>query len=554
MEKYKGVGVNPELRVVLIITIILLLGGFVAVNFGDLTLFNFYSSKITVNGANIQEELHFIPDKDYHTLFRNFVSSIYWINSSESMINSVIINNIQCSDGDEYVRDYYGSCYTLSGSSECAPYTENNEYGCSYGDTLGFLKGKEYTVNAEYEIHPENLFKINNVYYIKFVAYSPKNHVRLTSKNFVVYGDVIMDKKYSSDENVILYISYSGDRTDFKIIEQKDFEFDSGIKSLLRYIIVFFPGIIFFLIWFIYGRENTYEETPKELSTFPNKRKFWEVSAYFNPPFFRIDKNLFASVLLNFYNKKIIDIKEKGKDMYIKLNKFEGDKIEKEIYDILEFIQLNLRKDKDKDLIDGDYFNIKKFMKSFYYSQVVGPLLLDRFKELKEDVKEEGKQYIRDDNLFRGMFFFLFLLVFFLGFTLMNPFIIGLYVLTIIVIIVLLTGAIFSRFKGEYYIEYQRWRAFKRYLKNSFSITSATHKTVVIWNEYLVYATALGVSDRVIKELRAYNIISEKQMNLYNGLIISTSSGFSGVSATSAGGGFGGAGGGGVGGGGGGGR
>ena len=102
----------------------------------------------------------------------------------------------------------------------------------------------------------------------------------------------------------------------------------------------------------------------------------------------------------------------------------------------------------------------------------------------------------------------------------------------------------------------------------SFSINTATHKTVVIWEEYLIYATALGVSDKVIKELRAYNLIDEKQMNIYNGVIISSSFAFSNTSLGSysgggfsgsggggfSGGGFSGGGGGGIGGGGGGGR
>ena len=88
---------------------------------------------------------------------------------------------------------------------------------------------------------------------------------------------------------------------------------------------------------------------------------------------------------------------------------------------------------------------------------------------------------------------------------------------------------------------------------NSFSIKTATHKTVVIWNEYLVYATALGVPKRVIEELKANNLIDERQVSMYNGVILASSASFSSASG-GAGGGFGGAGGGGAGGGGGGGR
>ena len=115
-------------------------------------------------------------------------------------------------------------------------------------------------------------------------------------------------------------------------------------------------------------------------------------------------------------------------------------------------------------------------------------------------------------------------------------------------------GVLFSKYKGNYYVEYHKLKALHRYLKNSFLINTATHKTVVMWNEYLVYATALGVPNRVIKELQANNLIDDKQVNMYNGVILASSASFSSSSGSAGGGGFGGAGGGGAGGGGGGGR
>jgi len=556
MSEFKGVGVNPELPAILIITVILLLGGVAIIHFEKFSYFNFYSSNIVVNGENIQEELHFLTNKNYHTLFRNFENEIYSeSNPSISSKNYISFHSVNCSEGTPYVRDYNGQCYfSPEEIVGCVAYIENNEYGCTFGENLGFLKGKEYIVNSEYKLHPENLFKINNAYYIKFVVYSPKNHIKLTEKNFIVSGNAVRAKIYFPDQNVILYIPYAGDRTGFNIIAQNNFEFDSDFKSILKYLLAFFPGIIFFLIWFVWGKENTYEETPRELSTFPTKRKFWEVSAYFNPPFLKIDKNLFAAILLNFYNKKIIDVKENDKDIYIKLNKFNGDSIESQIYSILEKGKEGL-KDRifKRNTFDGEYFNLKKAMGD--------KSLAGDFISLRDDIKNVGKEYLYDRS---GIIFLFVVLYGFLGyffnsfFNLWNkdidifPII---FFVVYIFIIVVTRGTLFSKFKGEYYIEYQRWKAFKRYLKNSFSIKSATYKGTVIWNDYLIYATALGVPDKVIKELRAYNLIDESQMNVYNGIILGASSSFSSVGASSVGGGgFGGAGGGGVGGGGGGGR
>ncbi|HPD81748.1 MAG TPA: DUF2207 domain-containing protein [Candidatus Pacearchaeota archaeon] len=560
MSKFKGIGINPELPVVLIITFLLLLGGALFLFSQPDSKFNFYSSKIVVDGQNIQEELHYNPDKDYHTLYRNFESEIYSINKSDIYSkNYFLIKGVKCSHGNYYFKDYYGNFYP-----ENYPYTENNEYGCTFGDVLGFSKGNDYIINAEYEIHPENLFKINNNYYIKFVAYSPGNHIMLTNENFEVYGEVVKDEKYFENQNVILYIPYFGETSSFNIIELKDFDFDSDFKYKIKYLLFFFPGILFFLVWFIFGKENTYESVPRELSSFPTKRVFWEVAAYFNPPFSRINQNFFAATLLNFYNKKIIDIKEKDKEIYIKLNKFKGDDLEMKIYNLLVEAEKLLKEEmkkgpfsggylwkKDKkDLFDEEYFNLKKAM--------MNPNLRSIFLEINEYVKEKGKKYINNNHayviLVVSLFiFFTFVLKSFFDFTNIFDLIYAVFILLLFLTIPLTQGTLFSKYKENNYIEYQKWKSFKRYLKNSFSIKTATHKTVVIWNEYLVYATALGVPKRVIEELKANNLIDERQVSMYNGVILASSASFSSASG-GAGGGFGGAGGGGAGGGGGGGR
>ncbi len=558
MGKFKGVGVNPELPVVLAITLFLILSGVTLTYFNIGDKFNFYSSNIVIDGQNIQEELHFKPDKLYHTLYRTFESEIYSIdNQNINSRNYLLINEVRCSDGNYYFKDYSGKAYPGDYF-----YTEPNEYGCSFGNTLGFFKGEDYTVNAEYEIHAENLFLINEVYYIKFVAYSSGNHVKLTNQNFVVQGDVVKKKRYYENENVILYIPYSGETNDFNIVESNDFEFDSGFL-FLKILFSILPGILVFGLWFFTGKERVYASIPKELSEFPSKRNVWEVSAYFNPPLSALDKNLFSSVLLKFYNNKIIEIKEKGKDIFIKLNKFNGDEVEKKIYDILEFIYLNIRRDKDKKYLDGEYFNLKGFTNSIYYQYSISKLLFVNYKDLREDIKDKGKKYLDNSSgkfiypLFIVLTFSILFLLF--KFKIFSEIILISYFLMLIFVIILSSSnTIFSRFNGEYYIEYQKWRAFKRYLKNSFSIKTATHKTVVIWNEYLIYATALGVPDKVIKELKVNHLINEQQTHIYTGITdgsffgsaFSSSAGGGGVGA----GGFGGAGGGGVGGGGGGGR
>ena len=48
-----------------------------------------------------------------------------------------------------------------------------------------------------------------------------------------------------------------------------------------------------------------------------------------------------------------------------------------------------------------------------------------------------------------------------------------------------------------------RWAAFRRFLKRFSSLPDAPTLAVIVWEKYLVYATALGVAARVAKQVKA---------------------------------------------------
>ena len=47
-----------------------------------------------------------------------------------------------------------------------------------------------------------------------------------------------------------------------------------------------------------------------------------------------------------------------------------------------------------------------------------------------------------------------------------------------------------------------KWEAFKKFLEHFSNLEDYEHESIVIWEHYLVYATALGVADKVIKQLK----------------------------------------------------
>ncbi len=511
-----------------------------------ITDFNFYKSHLEINEFTVNEKLYFHTDKPYHTLYRNFLDPLYppQINSK----NFISLVDITCSGGQPYLRDRSNNCYNVPGfyNVNCQAFTEKNEYGCTFGSALGFKKNSEYTIDASYIINPQNIFKIKNRHYIKFIVYSKDNHKLLTKNNFLTSKNIIRKNNYLPNEDVIVYIPYEGNTQGLKLIVQNSFDFNTGSMSLLLFMCLF-PAILFILVWFIEGREYSCLDIPEELSDFPSKIKGWEVATFYNPPFSIADDHFISSIMLDFYHKKILDIKVDEKNLpWVKIYKDNKkistlDDIELKFLSILQ----SLNDKCSQDYIDGEYFNIKKA--SYRYSLS----LKSEFKILQKELKKKSKMYLSSGPKWIPI---IFALVSWFLIKMFNHYYLAIfYFISLIMFSVILNkSALLNRFRGEYYIEYQKWQAFKKYLSKSFSITKHGHQAVKLWDHYLIYGAALGVSKKVIKELRSARIIDEKDYNIYTGINLASVSFAS--SSGSKGGSLGGASGGGIGGGGGGGR
>ncbi|VVB78980.1 Uncharacterised protein [uncultured archaeon] len=525
--------------------------------------FNFYKSDLKINGTHVEEKLYYTPDKNYHTLFRNF-ESLITPKGDYSVKNSVIINSVNCGAGNPYYK-ISGSCYTMPDfqtQNSCKPYTENNEYGCTFGDTLGFEEGNNFWISSEFTLNPDNLFKINGKYYIKFIAYGRNKHKTLTTEdNLRITGNAVYTNKYLSKEYVIIYIPYEGEINNFNIIEKPNFEYDSIPKKKQSMIIIiitsiFFillhliPSVLFFCSWYFFGKELTEEDVPSQLSQSPTDRKPWEVASFFNPPFGRIDSNFFSTMLFDFYRRKIIDLKlvKKffGNNLLIKINENKAtnlDNIEKEFLIILK----KLKESCPKKEVSNDYFNLNKSLSSYKTKLEMSSI----YQTFQKSIDEESKKYLEK----KGLPFFMIsslILCFISFFTVITIFFLS-FISIFIVIILSVGSSLLIKYKKDFYIEYQKWQSFKKWLKGSPAMRESKFKGVVLWEKYLVYGTALGVSKQVLKELKNEGIIDDRRYNFYSGVYVASNS-FATSSGGGHGGGFGGAGGGGVGGGGGGGR
>jgi len=542
--------------VAIIVTILVILGILNIIYFSLWSGgFNFSKSEITINGNNIQENLLFHTNKEYHTLFRNFITQI---TVEDNNIENIKINSLSCQSGIPYVLTSYGF-YTFNQSflsSPHLPYTENNEYGCTFGNELGFKDNQDYYIKSSYTINNENLFEINGRYYTKFVAYSPNNHkLLIKGNNFIISGDVITKGIFFPNEYVILYLPYDNQNiSSFNIIQKTNFEFDNNqLIIIFIFLISFLPALLFFFVWFIFGRETSYLDVPKELSMYPNERKAWEVAAIFNPPFGKMGLNFFPTMIMDFYRRKIIDIKTINKEVYIKLLKHDNKNLDQVDLAFISYIEKIIELG-DKSKIDSQgFFKIEKMVNSIGFSKKFD--LQKESRSLSKKVNQKTKEYLDNKgqiiiNTAMFLSFFLSYLIYtFFNFNILSTVI---FQLISAVLISLISGlsSIFIKFKKDYYIEYQKWQSFKHYLKAFSTMKTCPPEAIKLWQQHLVYATALGVGSVVIKKFKEWKIIDQKQYNTFYNTSVYSSSNF----GSAASGGMGGAGGGGAGGGGGGGR
>ena len=110
---------------------------------------------------------------------------------------------------------------------------------------------------------------------------------------------------------------------------------------------------------------------------------------------------------------------------------------------------------------------------------------------------------------------------------------------------------IFGHWTPEGRVYYLKWTNFKKFLKDNSLIKEHPPESIVIWNKYLVYGTALGVADEVYESMKLYKpeVYEDDyyygdlyRFHSYSGLIMLNSAFNTGVSAanpSSDGGGFG---------------
>lgn len=226
--------------------------------------------------------------------------------------------------------------------------------------------------------------------------------------------------------------------------------------------------------------------------------------------------NVFSATILNFALKGYIGIEQEGKTIKILLNKIKTDELtgdEKKVLEILRAASNN------NELTMAE---LEKYIKN-YPSKLMN--LNSTFEKVsKTQASEKGKF---DTNRFNkqivyaeknvGYIFILIIIIiasiFTIGYAYKNVqgmlitcTIISLAFFIVVTIINLILNmkitTSFNGFTQKGINEQEQWKAFKKYMEDFSYLDEKEVPELVLWEKYLVYATAFGIADKVLKQLK----------------------------------------------------
>ncbi|MCZ7380299.1 MAG: DUF2207 domain-containing protein [Candidatus Methanoperedens sp.] len=297
----------------------------------------------------------------------------------------------------------------------------------------------------------------------------------------------------------------------------------SALILTLKALVFLFP-VILALIYYRYGKEKSFT-VPEFLSVVPHQRKPWLVNLVFRKDPFDFDENGFYATLLDMHRRGILKI-ENGMDKkaedglkirLLKKPEAADDEYEKKVLEFLEsFAKM--------DVFDTRVFEarINELRMSATSGSQAASYRLDNIRErmqvlMKVSEKNAAKEYVVSGKKYVAGFITLFSLVLIamlmldLSFGTVYPQLsIGLPISIILVMQsippLFVSSALFGRWKENYYKEKLEWDAFRDFLSDFAMIKKYAPEDITMWQEWLVYGTALGVGDKVAKVMEELNV------------------------------------------------
>ncbi len=211
---------------------------------------------------------------------------------------------------------------------------------------------------------------------------------------------------------------------------------------------------------------------------------------------------IFSATLLDLKLKDYIDLRveknEKNKEkIYIKIVKEPNENLKSDEQEILKFIKKAIKSKPEIEIKE-----LEKYITS--HSTEVESLINRSQKLILNQLSQEGilnKKQKEEYSTYMGTagvyytFAFLVVIMFFLAFPLS--------------IVLLINGILCSRIKKKFNVltqkgvnEKEKWKGLKKYMEDFSLLNEKEVPAIEVWEKYLVYATAFGIADKVLKQLK----------------------------------------------------
>ena len=229
-------------------------------------------------------------------------------------------------------------------------------------------------------------------------------------------------------------------------------------------------------------------------------------------------------------------------------------------FDESQYSELSIDEQKVFDLLNTFAYDNKlnvSELSSELNNEYNGKLFSEKFDEWKDIIEDEciGKDKLSEffnntgtrlSSLFTGCGLVFAVLLFIIAIFSSHPaaknaIFAAIFLGIISVIVGLIPEDIFGHWTSEGRVYYLKWMNFKKFLKDNSLIKEHPPESIVIWNKYLVYGTALGVADEVYESMKLYkpDVYEDDyyysdlyRFHSYSGLIILNSAFNTGISAS----------------------
>ena len=248
---------------------------------------------------------------------------------------------------------------------------------------------------------------------------------------------------------------------------------------------------------------------------------------------------IFSATLLDLSLKKCVEFgQDDKKNIKIKILKRTSDELQMSEKEVLEFI-VKAAKNQDEITVK----QLEKYMKNYpskiqsikNHIESATQKELDQNELYNKEIEKERTSYATEAYGYIGVIIFIaiFASVFAFVFIEAKYVLIGMsiFILTAIINIIAISKVYkkMNPFTNKGFDESAMWKGLKKYMEDFSMLDKREVPELVVWEEFLVYATAFGIADKVLKQLKIVykDIYKDMDMDSYSYMYFMMNTNFS---------------------------